>query len=83
MLTEVTELYGMSVYTDKGVLLGQVNDVIFEMEQQDIYGIYIAQPNPQVVENGSAISVPFRWVKSIGEIILLRKFPAFLKVPQE
>jgi sporulation protein YlmC with PRC-barrel domain len=82
MLTEVTELYGISVYTDKGVLLGQVNDVIFDMEQQDIYGIYIAQPNPQVVENGSAICVPFRWIKSIGEIILLRKFPTFLKVPQ-
>lgn len=83
MLTEVTELYGMSVYTDRGILLGQVNDVIFDMEQQDIYGIYIAQPNAQVVEFGSAISVPFRWIKSIGEIILLRKFPSFLKVPQE
>ncbi len=83
MLAEVTELYGMSVYTDKGVLLGQVNDVIFDMEQQDIYGFYIAQPNSELVEMGSAISVPFRWVKSIGEIILLRKFPSFLKVPQE
>lgn len=83
MLTEVTELFGMPVYTDKGVLLGQVKDVIFDMEQQDLYGIYIEAPNPQVVEFGSAISVPYRWIKSIGEIILLRKFPPFLKVPEE
>ena len=83
MLTEVTELYGMSVYTDKGLMLGQVDDVIFDMEQQDIYGIYIASPNPEMVEMGSAVSIPFRWIKSIGEIILLRKFPSFLKIPQE
>ncbi len=83
MLTEVTELYGMPVYTDKGILLGQVSDVIFDMEIQDIYGIYIENPNAQLVEKGSAISIPYRWIKAIGEIILLRKFPSFLKVPQE
>lgn len=82
MLTEVTELFGMPVYTDKGVLLGQVADVIFDMELQDIYGIYVDTPNAQLVEFGSAISIPYRWIKSIGEIILLRKFPSFLKVPQ-
>lgn len=83
MLAEVTELFGMQVYTDKGILLGQVSDVIFDMELQDIYGIYVETPNAQVVEFGSAISIPYRWIKSIGEIILLRKFPSFLKVPQE
>ncbi len=83
MLTEVTELYGMPVYTDKGIMLGQVSDVIFDMEIQDIYGIYIENPNAQLVEMGSAISIPYRWIKAIGEIILLRKFPPFLKVPQE
>lgn len=82
MLAEVTELFGMQVYTDKGILLGTVSDVIFDMELQDIYSIYIETPNTQVVENGSAISIPYRWIKAIGEIILLRKFPAFLKVPQ-
>ena len=83
MLTEVTELYGMPVYADKGILLGQVSDVIFDMEIQDIYGIYIENPNSQLVEMGSAVSIPYRWIKAIGEIILLRKFPSFLKVPQE
>lgn len=83
MLTEVTELYGMSVYTDKGIMVGQVADVIFDMEIQDIYGLYIETPNPELVESGSSISVPFRWIKAIGEVILLRKFPPFLKTPQE
>lgn len=83
MLTEVTELYHMPVYTDKGVLLGQVSDVIFDMELQDIYGIYLETPNPKIVELGTPVNIPFRWIKSIGEIILLRKFPDFLKAPQE
>ena len=83
MMAEVTELFGMPVYTDKGILLGQVTDVILDMDIQDIYGLFIERPNSQLVEFGSAISVPFRWIKSIGEIIVLRKFPPFLKVPEQ
>lgn len=83
MLAEVTELYGMPVYTNKGVMVGNVSDVIFDMELQDIYGLYIESPNTQLVEMGSSISIPFRWVKAIGEVILLTKFPPFLKIPQE
>lgn len=83
MLTEVTELMNMPVYTDRGLLLGQVTDVIFDMELQDIYGLYVESPNPQLVEFGTPVNIPFRWIKAIGEIILLRKFPPFLKAPQE
>ena len=83
MMAEVTELFGMPVYTDKGILLGQVTDVILDMDVQDIYGLFIERPNSQLVEFGSAINVPFRWIKSIGEIIVLRKFPPFLKVPEQ
>ena len=83
MMAEVTELFGMPVYTDKGILLGQVTDVILDMDVQDIYGLFIERPNSRLVEFGSAISVPFRWIKSIGEIIVLRKFPPFLKVPEQ
>lgn len=83
MLTEVTELYGRPVYTDKGILLGEVSDVIFDMEIQDIYGLYVESSNEALVEMGSAVSIPFRWIRAIGEVILLRKFPPFLKLPQE
>ena len=83
MLTEVTELREMPVYTDKGVIVGTVTDVILDMETQEIYGLYIEHPNADLVEMGSAISIPFRWIKAIGQIILLRKFPSFLKIPQE
>ena len=83
MLTEVTELRDMPVYTDRGVLVGTVTDVILDSETQEIYGLYIDHPNSELVEMSSAISIPFRWIKAIGQIVLLRKFPAFLKIPQE
>ncbi len=83
MLTEVTELRDMPVYTDRGILVGTVTDVILDIETQEIYGLYIEHPNGELVEMSSAISIPFRWIKAIGQIILLRKFPTFLKVPQD
>ncbi|MCL4421175.1 MAG: PRC-barrel domain-containing protein [Candidatus Thermoplasmatota archaeon] len=82
MMTEVTELFGLPVYTDKGILVGDVSDLILDLEQQNIYGLYVESPNPQLVEGGSAISIPYRWIRAVGEIVILRKFPSFLKAPE-
>ncbi|MEM0158372.1 MAG: PRC-barrel domain-containing protein [Thermoplasmataceae archaeon] len=83
MLTEVTELYGKPVYNEKAMLIGEVSDVIVDFESDDIYGIYIESPNPKLVEKGASICIPFRWIKAIDEIILLRKFPDFIPAPKE
>ncbi len=82
MLTEITELYDIKVYSDRGILIGIVKDIILDTDEQSIYGIYIENTNQDLVEGGSAISVPFRWIKAVGEVILLKKFPSIVKVPQ-
>ncbi len=82
MLTEITELYDIKVYSDRGILIGSVKDVILDTDEQSIYGLYIENTNQELVEGGSAISIPFRWIKAVGEIILLKKFPQVVKVPQ-
>ncbi|HLH86393.1 MAG TPA: PRC-barrel domain-containing protein [Thermoplasmataceae archaeon] len=83
MLTEITELYGKPVYNDKAILIGEVSDVIVDFEENDIYGLYIERPNPKLVENSASICIPFRWIKAIDEIILLRRFPDFVPAPKE
>ncbi|MEM0156119.1 MAG: PRC-barrel domain-containing protein [Thermoplasmataceae archaeon] len=83
MLTEISELTGMKVYSDKGKYIGPVDDVIVDLDRQCIHGLYIESPNSQLVENGAPISIPYRWIKAVGEIILLKRFPAFVKQPDE
>lgn len=83
MLAEVTELLGTEVYSDKGILVGKITDVILDMERQYIHGLFIDKSNPGLVEGGASISIPYRWIKAIGEIILLKKFPEFVKIEDE
>ncbi|AKA48848.1 photosystem reaction center subunit H [uncultured archaeon] len=83
MLAEVTELLGTEVYSDKGILVGTITDIILDMETQFIHGLFIERSNPSLVEGGASISVPYRWIKAIGEIILLKKFPEFVKIGTE
>ena len=77
MLTEIHNFQGMQVITDKGVNLGTVEDVIVDLDTNDIYELLITETNPDIVEEGVNVGVPFRWVQSISgdRIILLKYFP--------
>ena len=78
MLTELNDLVGMEVYTDKGISLGNIDDVILETDNRSVESLFISNPNPLVVENSYAIAVPFRWVSHIGDIVLLKYFPKWV-----
>jgi sporulation protein YlmC with PRC-barrel domain len=78
MLTELNDLVGMEVYTDKGISLGNIDDVILETDKCAVESVFISNPNPLVVENSYAIAVPFRWVDHIGDIVLLKYFPKWV-----
>ena len=75
MLEEVSELIGVQVYTNKGVFLGNVNNLIVDIDGCRVDGLFITDTNPLLVEDSRNIAVPFRWVQSVGDIILLRFFP--------
>ncbi len=75
LLEEVSELIGVQVYTNKGVFLGNVNNLIVDIDNCKVDGLFITDTNPLLVEDSRNIAVPFRWVSSVGDIILLRFFP--------
>ena len=78
MLTELSDVVGMEVYTDKGISLGNIDDVILETDRCAIESLYISNPNPLVVEDSYAVAVPFRWVAHVGDIVLLKYFPKWV-----
>ncbi|MFP3299463.1 MAG: PRC-barrel domain-containing protein [Thermoplasmatales archaeon] len=80
METDVTNLIGLEIYTDKGYKLGVVDDVMLDTESQSIYGLYVERTNEGLVEDGVAVLVPYRWVRAVGDVILLKRFPAFVSV---
>lgn len=75
MLQEATELIGRQCYTDSGIYLGNVSNVVIDVNEAKINGLYVADTNPLLVENSRAVLFPYRWIKSVGDIILLKYFP--------
>ena len=75
MLEEVSELIGIQVYTNKGTFLGNVSNVILDIDSRNVDSLFITDTNPLLVEDSRNVAVPYRWVSSVGDIILLRFFP--------
>jgi sporulation protein YlmC with PRC-barrel domain len=80
MLEEVSELIGIQVYTNKGTFLGNVSNVILDIEDRKLESLFITDTNPLLVEDSRNVAVPYRWVSSVGDIILLRFFPKRVSV---
>lgn len=75
MLEEVSEMIGLQVYTKSGMFLGTVNNVVMDLEEGKVDGIFVGDTNPLLVEGSKSVNVPFRWVSAVGDIVLLRYFP--------
>lgn len=75
MLEEISELVGLQVYTHEGIFLGNVNNLVVDIDDSQVEGLFIGDTNPLLVEGSRAVSVPFRWIQSVGDIVILRYFP--------
>ena len=74
-LEEISEIIGLQVYTNTGVFLGNVNNLVVDVENGAVDGVFVGETNPLLVEGGRAVSVPYRWIQSVGDIVILRYFP--------
>ncbi len=84
MLREISDMIGLTVYTQDGAHLGVVSNLVLDVERGRIDGLFIAETSPALVEGGKAISIPYRWVQSVGDVVILRNFPkrvALRKMP--
>ena len=79
LLASITELIGLSVYTEGSQHVGTVTDIIIDTEKYCVDSVYIEKPNPLLVENSIAIGVPFRWIGAVGDIVILRHFPRYIR----
>ncbi len=72
---EVTSFLKLPVYTREGLYVGHVKNVFLEVEEKRIGSLLVTNTNPALVEGSVDIAVPYRWVNSVGDIIILSNFP--------
>ncbi len=78
MMTELLELIGLEVYTSDALYLGSVDNIVVDVDTRKIYGIYIRNTNPLLVEDSQSVLVPYRWINAVGDMLLLRYFPKYV-----
>lgn len=75
MLEEVSDIIGLQVYTPDGVFLGNVNNLLISLDDCTVDGVYIEDTNPILVEDAKPVVMPYRWIQSVGDVVVLRFFP--------
>jgi sporulation protein YlmC with PRC-barrel domain len=80
MLVEMTELLGRQIYTPDGRLLGEVDNVIVDVDASKVDGLYVDETSPMLVEDSRPTSVPYRWVAAVNDVVLLKYFPKRVSV---
>jgi sporulation protein YlmC with PRC-barrel domain len=75
MLEEASELIGLQVYTSQGIFLGSIGNLVVDVDENKVQGLFVTSTNPLLVEGSKSVNVPYRWISSIGDIVILKYFP--------
>ena len=75
MLEEISKIKDLEVYAPNGFFVGYADNYVLDPANKCISGIVIQDPSPVLVDAGVTIKIPYRWVQSIGDVIILNTFP--------
>ncbi len=71
----VSDLVGKEVFLPDGRLLGRVHEAVIEPIKMQASHLFVTNTPPSIVEGSVNLTVPWRWVRSVGDIVILRWFP--------
>ena len=71
----MTELRGRDVFLPDGRRLGMVHDTVVDFDVWTCSHLFVHDTSPDLVEGAIHIAIPWRWVRAVNEIVLLRWFP--------
>lgn len=84
---EITALVGREVYTNNGVYVGEVEDLKLDLDSQTVTGLAVGTLSTELFEEesrqGLGIIVPYRWVRAVGDVILVADVVERVREPDE
>lgn len=74
MKSAITELFGMKVYTENAVYVGDVDDVIINVDTKKMESLALGNVNREVLEltNFKGVKIPYRIIRAVGDIVIIR-----------
>jgi len=84
---EITSLVGREVYSNNGVYVGEVEDLKLNLDTQTVTGLAVGNLSvelfEQEVRQGQGVVVPYRWVRAVGDVILVADVVERIRKPDE
>jgi sporulation protein YlmC with PRC-barrel domain len=84
---EITSLVGREVYSNNGIFVGDVEDLQLDVDEEIIKGLAVGNLNRELFREeaaaGQGIIVPYRWVRSVGDVILVNDVIERVREPDE
>ena len=72
---EITTLVGREVYSNNGVFVGEIEDVQLNLDTESVTSLAVGELNTELfadtVGSGKGVLIPYRWVRSVGDIVLV------------
>lgn len=78
MNRQITELFGLNVYTERSVSVGEVEDVIIDVDNKKIDSLVIGKLNSGLgldIKNFKGVKIPYRIIQSVGDVIIIHHIP--------
>ena len=73
--SHASDIRGLPVILPSGRLIGTVYDMFVNTDDWSCTHIFVSNPPADLVENRTHLAIPWKWVRSVGDVVLLRWFP--------
>ncbi len=85
MKSQITDVLGLSVYTDRAVFVGDVDDVVIDLDRKSIKALALGNLNMDIIDikGYKGLQIPFRMIRSVGDVILVRHMSGIFKQKQK
>lgn len=85
---EITTLVGREVYSNNGVFIGEVEDLRLDLDAETVTGLALRETNDELFADytegeSTGVLIPYRWVRSVGDVILINDVVERLKDEEE
>ena len=77
MKTQITDLFGLKIYSENGMYVGEIEDILLDIDSKRIESLAVGNLTSGIGELGShrGVKIPFRLVKSVSDVVVIRHIP--------
>lgn len=83
---EITTLVGREVYSNNGVYVGAIEDIQLNLDEELVTALAVSDLNRELFEEvprGTGVLVPYRWVRAVGDVVLINDTIERMGEPEE